>query len=124
MARLMVRVDYAMRSSRVLARRLASVINNAALSDTGTVHLAEALSQTASAVDELAAAISGAKAHSAMSHARDSLADIAVRLHPSDLEITRMEGETVVLLLRTLMVDLLEAANMDPDEARALLPTL
>ncbi|WP_425864931.1 FUSC family protein [Arthrobacter sp. TWP1-1] len=124
MARLMIRVDYAMRSSRVLARRLASVINNAALSDAGTVHLAEVLGQTASAVDELAAAVSGAKAHTTMRHARDSLADIAIRLHPRDLEITRMEGETVVLLFRTLMVDLLEAADMDPDEARALLPTL
>lgn len=124
MARLMTRVDYSMRSCRVLARRLASAINNAALSDAGTMHLAEVLGQTASAVDELATAVSGAKTYTTMSHARSSLADIAVRLHPRKLEITLMEGETVVLLFRTLMVDLLEAANMDPVEARALLPKL
>lgn len=124
MAQLMTRVDYAMRSSRVLARRLATAINNAALSDAGTMHLAEVVGQTASAVDELAAAVSGAKTHSSMSHARNSLAEIAIRLHPSDLEITLMEGQTVVLLFRTLMVDLLEAADMDPVEARALLPKL
>lgn len=124
MAKLMVRVDYAMRSSRVLARRLASVINNAALSDAGTAHLAEVMAETASAVDELGAALSDTTSHAALSHARDALADIAIRLHPADLEITRMEGEAVVLLFRTLMVDLLEAATMDPTEARALLPDL
>src|SRR5690606_16288628 len=109
LAKLMVRVDYAMRSSRVLARRLASVINNAALSDAGSMHLADVLSETASAVDELGAALSDTKSRSTLSHARDALADIATRLHPSSLEITRMEGEAVVLLFRTLMVDLLEA---------------
>lgn len=124
LAQQMVRVDYAMRSSRILARRLASVINNAALSDAGTVHLAEVLSQTASAVDELGAALADTKSRTTLGHARDSLADIAIRLHPGTLEITRMEGESVVLLFRTLMVDLLEAANMEPAEARALLPDL
>lgn len=124
LAKLMVRVDYAMRSSRVLARRLASVINNAALSDAGSMHLADVLSETASAVDELGAALSDTKSRSTLSHARDALADIATRLHPSSLEITRMEGEAVVLLFRTLMVDLLEAADMEPSEARSVLPDL
>lgn len=124
MARLMLRVDYAMRSSRILARRLASAINNTALSDAGMVNLAEVLSGTAAAVDELGAAVTGSKSHVSLSHVRESLAEIAVRLHPATLEITRMEGETLVLLFRTLMVDLLEAANMEPSEARALLPDL
>ena len=124
LAKLMLRVDYAMRSSRVLAPRLASVINNAALTDTGTVHLAEVISETASAVDELAAALSETTSRASLSHARDALGDIATRLHPQTLEITRMEGETVVLLFRTLIVDLLEAAKMDPSDARSLLPTL
>ncbi|MGO4383643.1 FUSC family protein [Specibacter sp. RAF43] len=125
--RLMERVDYAMRSSRVLARRLTSAINNAALSDAGTMHLAEVLSECAASVDELGAALAGARSGSTevpLSRARDALADIATRLHPDRLEISKMEGETVVLLFRTLMVDLLEAAKMDPAEARALLPKL
>ncbi|MFQ4147954.1 FUSC family protein [Arthrobacter sp. LAPM80] len=124
MEKLMVHVDYAMRSSRVLARRLASVINNAALSDAGTVHLAEVISETAAAVDELAAALSESTTLASLTHTRDSLADIASRLHPKTLEITRMEGETLVLLFRTLMVDLLEAARMDPADAREQLPEL
>lgn len=127
LARTMERVDYAMRSSRVLARRLASTINNAALSDAGTVHLADVLSDSAAAVDELAAALahdpSGSRKAS-LGRARDTLADIATRLHPSKLEITRMEGEALVLLFRTLMVDLLETAKMDPADARSLLPKL
>ncbi|MET4004937.1 MULTISPECIES: FUSC family protein [Arthrobacter] len=124
LAKLMVRVDYAMRSARVLARRLASVINNAALSEAGSMHLAEVMSETATAVDELGAALADTTSRITLSHARDSLADIAIRLHPATLEITRMEGETVVLLFRTLMVDLLEAAKMDPADIRSLLPAL
>lgn len=124
MAQLMLRVDYAMRSSRILARRLASVINNASLTDAGTVQLAEVLRQSAAAVDELGAAVSGEHHPGSLGSARDSLADIAIRLHPAQLDITQMEGETLVLLFRTLMVDLLEAAGMEPDEARALLPRL
>lgn len=120
----MERVDYAMRSSRVLARRLTTVINNAALSDAGSTHLAEVLSDTATVLDELAAALAENKAHPSISHARDSLADIARGLHPKTLEITRLEGEAVVLLFRTLMVDLLETAGMEPAEARATMPNL
>ncbi|WP_288023692.1 FUSC family protein [Arthrobacter sp.] len=127
MSLLMERVDYAMRSSRVLARRLASAITNAALSDAGSMHLAEVLGDSASALDELGAALahppSGPRKAS-LSHARDALADIATRLHPGKLEITRMEGEALVLLFRTLMVDLLETAKMDPADARSLLPKL
>lgn len=124
LAHLMERVDYAMRSARMLARRLTSVINNAALSDAGSVHLADVLSETAAAVDELGSALSDTTSRSSLSHAQDALADIATRLHPARLEITRMEGETVVLLFRTLMVDLLETAKLEPAEARSLLPKL
>jgi uncharacterized membrane protein YgaE (UPF0421/DUF939 family) len=122
LARVMEAVDFALRSSRVLARRLASAINNAALSDSGTEGLAEVMSGAAAAVDELGAAY--ANPHASLHHAREMLAAIAIELHPSRLGITQMEGQTTVLLFRTLMVDLLEAAKMDPDDARALLPKL
>ncbi|MCU6481472.1 FUSC family protein [Arthrobacter sp. A2-55] len=127
LAKVMERVDYAMRSSRVLSRRLTSVINNSALSGSGAAHLADVMSESAAAVDELAAALAhdrSGTARASLSHARDALADIATRLHPARLEVTRLEGEAVVLLFRTLMVDLLETANMDPAEARDLLPRL
>ena len=56
--------------------------------------------------------------------ARNDLSDIAARLHPKMLDVQRLEGETVVMLFRPLMVDLLEASGMEPDEARAVLPAL
>ncbi|NVM95000.1 FUSC family protein [Arthrobacter wenxiniae] len=127
MSHLMERLDYAMRSSRVLARRLASAITNAAISDAGSIQLAEVLSDSASAVDELGAALAHSPSSprkASLAHARDTLADIATRLHPGRLDITRMEGEALVLLFRTLMVDLLETAKMDPADARSLLPKL
>ena len=40
------------------------------------------------------------------------------------LEVQRLEGETVVMLYRPLMVDLLEATGMDAREARDVLPAL
>ncbi|WP_125611811.1 FUSC family protein [Specibacter cremeus] len=121
----MERVDFAFRSSRVLARRLTSAITNAALSDTGQDHLAEVIGDAAAAVEELAAALSDPRSSGgSLHHVRDTLAVVATRLHPSRLDITRIEGQTVVLLFRTLMVDLLEIARMDPTEARDLMPRL
>ena len=52
------------------------------------------------------------------------LGEIAGRLHPRLLDVQRLEGETVVMLFRPLMVDLLEAAGMDSQEARDILPPL
>lgn len=124
---IMEHADFAMRSARILARRLSSVINNAALSDAGSVHLADVFTETAVALDELASGLSdpGTKAaQSAMRYARESLSRTASKLLPETLEITRVEGTTVVLLFRTFIVDLLEMAGMDPIEARATLPAL
>jgi hypothetical protein len=56
--------------------------------------------------------------------ARADLREIAGRLHPRLLEVRLLEGETVVMLFRPLMVDLLEAAGVDSKEARDILPPL
>jgi hypothetical protein len=40
------------------------------------------------------------------------------------LKVQKLEGETVVMLFRPLMVDLLEASGIDSREARDLLPPL
>lgn len=127
LAQVLERVDFAMRTLRILARRLSSVIDHAALSDAGTAQLADALSESATAIDELGAALADTQSRAtkaSLGRARDSLADVATRLHPETLDITGMEGESVVLLFRTLMVDLLEATMMDPVDARELLPRL
>ena len=56
--------------------------------------------------------------------ARADLSVIAARLHPRLLKVERLEGETVVMLFRPLMVDLLEATGIDSREARDILPPL
>ncbi|HEY8293885.1 MAG TPA: FUSC family protein [Micrococcaceae bacterium] len=120
-------LDLALRNSRVFARRLTSAINNAALSDTAVENIARVLTDTAEAVHELATGLSDADAGVRavrLRAARVSLSDIATGLHPAKLGVQRLEGETVVVLFRPLLVDLMEAAGVDADEARRLLPRL
>lgn len=120
-------IDLALRNSRVFARRLTSAINNAALSDSAVEGISEMLSDTAHALDlmgigmaERDAAASAANLH----NARDELSIVASRLHPKLLGVEKIEGETVVMLFRPLMMDLLEAAGMETEEARSLLPKI
>ncbi len=120
-------IDLALRNSRVFARRLTSAINHAALSDEATQNIAEVLQETAMAVDDLSAGLAEVNESERRAHlrtARAELSDIAARVHPRLLDVQRLEGETVVMLFRPLMVDLLEATGMAPDEARSVLPPL
>jgi uncharacterized membrane protein YgaE (UPF0421/DUF939 family) len=120
-------IDLALRNSRVFARRLTSAINHAALSDEATENIAEVLQETAAAIDELSLGLAETHDGARRAHlrtARQDLSEIALRLHPKLLEVQRLEGETVVMLYRPLMVDLLEATGMDAREARDVLPAL
>lgn len=120
-------IDLALRNSRVFARRLTSAINHAALSDEATENLAEVLRETADAIDELSLGLGEVHDGVRRAHlrtARKDLSYVAGRLHPRMLDVDRLEGETVVMLFRPLMVDLLEATGIDSKEARDLLPPL
>jgi uncharacterized membrane protein YgaE (UPF0421/DUF939 family) len=120
-------IDLALRNGRVFARRLTSAINHAALSDEATENIAEVLQETAAAVDELGLGLAEVHDGVRRAHLRTAkveLSETAGRLHPRLLDVQRLEGETVVMLFRPLMVDLLEATGMDHDEARAMLPSL
>lgn len=120
-------IDLALRNSRVFARRLTSAINHTALTDEATDSISEVLRDTAAAVDELSLGLAEMHDGTRRAHmrvARQDLADIAIRLHPKLLNVQKLEGETVVMLFRPLMVDLLEAAGMEPAEARDALPPL
>lgn len=120
-------IDLALRNSRVFARRLTSAINHAALTDEATDSISEVLQDTSAAVEELSLGLAEVHDGARRAHlrgARQDLADIATRLHPKMLHVQKLEGETVVMLFRPLMVDLLEAAGMDPREARDVLPPL
>ena len=120
-------IDLALRNSRVFARRLTSAINNSALSDEGIEGISQLLTDTADAIDELAIGLSDPQQHARdvqLDNARRNLSVVAGRLHPKKLGIVRLEGETVVMLFRPLMVDLLQAAGMDREETRDLLPRI
>ena len=120
-------LDLAVRNVRVLARRLASVINHVTLSDEAVASLADALDDLADAVTTLGSALAVASAGSRESYlrqARNELASVAARLHPGTMGVRTMEGETLVLDMRPMVVDLLEAAGMSHEEAVSQLPRL
>ncbi|WP_460465503.1 FUSC family protein [Arthrobacter pigmenti] len=120
-------IDLAVRNSRVFSRRLASVINNAALTEEAAENLGALIDDTADAVRILASALSESEAgtqESYLRRARNELEAVAVSLHPKLLSIKRLEGEGLVLLYRPMIVDLLEATGLDHDDARSYLPEL
>lgn len=120
-------IDLALRNSRVFARRLTSAINHAALSDEAIDNIAEVLQETADAIDELTLGLAEQNDGARRAHlrrARNDLTMVASRVHPKMLDVQRLEGEAVVMLFRPLLVDLLEASGLDPEEARAVLPRL
>jgi uncharacterized membrane protein YgaE (UPF0421/DUF939 family) len=120
-------IDLAVRNSRVFTRRLTSVINHAALTDEAVDALAGIVEDTADAVEVLARALSQpdvAGRGPVLRQARNDLAAVATVLHPGRLRIQRLEGEALVLLYRPLVVDLLQAAGLEHDDAVGYLPRL
>ncbi|KHL03009.1 FUSC family protein [Sinomonas humi] len=120
-------LDLALRNGRVVARRIASAINNAALSEMAAEDIAELLENTAEALDLVAAGLSTEDREERRVNRRSAglmLEEIASRAHPRKLHVERLEGEALVILIRPMLVDLLEAAGYGHDEAVALLPAL
>ena len=109
-----------------MTRRAVSTIDHAKLSDSGTVQLATIVEELADASAQLgqAASETGPGFDRWMSTARNSLAAVATQLHPRRLNIDDLEGEALVLLIRTMVVDLLEAAGYEHDDAQTYLPAL
>lgn len=120
-------LDLAMRNGRVVARRLASVINNAALTQAAAESIAELLTDTADALDSVADGLIAERREeraAQMRAAHRALTEIAARAHPKILHVERLEGEALVVLLRPMLVDLLEATGDDHEEAVAALPRI
>ncbi|HEY0215924.1 MAG TPA: FUSC family protein [Cellulomonas sp.] len=114
-----VRVDRAVRNARVLARRATTTVAGEHAHDLGPV--ADAVDRVALACDALAAALgSGTEPL----RARDALLGLAEDLDPFTLAPDDWQVQSLVLLLRSLVVDLLEASGVDPREAREALPEL
>ena len=116
-----------MRNSRVFARRLASVLNRVALADAAVESLSEALADLSDAVLSYGHALRESHAQSRESYlrqTRNELFSVAERLSPAQMGIRTMEGEALVLLLRPMVVDLLEAAGVSHETAAKHLPPL
>ncbi|MCK9795191.1 FUSC family protein [Isoptericola sp. 4D.3] len=139
-----VLVDRAMRSVRVLARRVPATLRSLGeLSEDGdhrveTAPLSGALppppevDPVADPVADLVVRLGhGVRLLAAalgtgtgLAEARDALADVARDVDPRTLGEGHWQVQSLVLLLRSPVVDLLEGAGMAPDEARATLPEM
>ncbi|WP_246036407.1 FUSC family protein [Cellulomonas telluris] len=112
-----VLLDRAMRNARVLARRARRTVADG--HEAGT--LADVLEQVARATDDLAAAAAtGADPRAA----RERLLTVARGLDPHVVAHDDWQVQSLVLLVRSLVVDLLEASGATPGQAREALPEL
>lgn len=119
--------DLAARNLRVFVRRLAAVLSQSALSAQGAGQIAALLRELSEAVNTLSYSVreptvAGQRKYERI--ARRQLEDCASQLNPHEMGIEGMQGEGLVLLLRPMVVDLLEAAGYEHDEAIAPLPRL
>lgn len=120
-------IDLAIRNVRVFSRRLTSAINHAALSNDEVETFGQSIEDTANAVDTLSRALSSRDSTERslnLRQARNELAAVATNLHPETLKLHGLEGEGLVLLLRPLVVDLLEATGLAHEDAADFLPRL
>ncbi|NUU16642.1 aromatic acid exporter family protein [Cellulomonas humilata] len=113
-----VLIDRAMRNARVLARRSRSTVD-AQSHDLTTI--AAQVEDTARATDELAAALGSGRDPE---RARAQLLAVSRSLDPFRLAASDWQVQSLVLLHRSLVVDLLEAAGVDPQAARDSLPEM
>ncbi|MCW4467300.1 FUSC family protein [Glutamicibacter sp. MNS18] len=119
--------DLAARNLRVFVRRLAAVLSQSALSREGAEQISALLRELSEAVGTLSysvreSTVAGQRKYERL--ARRQLEDCAARLDPRAMGIEGMQGEGLVLLLRPMVVDLLQAAGQDHDGAVAPLPPL
>lgn len=120
-------IDLAIRNTRMFNRRLASTIRHVVISPSAVDSIAQTLKQLAQAVDLLADAVNTtdpAIGRSKRTEAHHKLKLVAENLDPALMGVRTLEGESLVLVLRPLVVDLLEATGLQHDDAVALLVPL
>lgn len=123
----LTKIDYAIRNTRVLNRRMASTINNVHISSEAAQSLADALRTVSTAIDALGRGMSQPEAdvrRASRAEARRELSLLASRLEPHIMGVRSLEAEALVLMLRPLVVDLLEASGLTHDEAASMLVPL
>ncbi|MFC8598995.1 MULTISPECIES: FUSC family protein [unclassified Isoptericola] len=139
-----VLVDRAMRSVRVLARRAPATLRSlGALHDDGDHRVATAplsgglppppeVDPVTDPVADLVVRLghgvrllaAGLGSGSGLGEARDALRDVARDMDPRTVGEGHWQVQSLVLLLRSPVVDLLEASGVPPEEARTALPEM
>lgn len=112
--------DLAIRNTRVLNRRMASTIENVQLSQTAIDSLAEVFLDIGDAVHKLGEGMSAKEPDVRklmMREARSELQEIASILEPHQMQVQTLEGESLVLMTRPLVVDLLEVTGLSHEDA-------
>lgn len=109
--------DRAMRNARVLARRAEVVVDRQG-SRQKLAELADVVELVRVAVEEIGTALASG---GAMGPAKEALARAGRRADPA-LAPDDLHTQQLVLLLRSLVVDLAGTIGVEPDEARDLLP--
>lgn len=108
-------IDLAIRNKRVFDRRMASTIRHVQLSESGIHSLSEILDKIADGVTVLGQAVGISKPeerHDLKMQAREIFIQVAGIIEPSMMGVRSQEGEALVLMLRPLVVDLLEATGL------------
>lgn len=127
MAKTLAAVDLAIRNDRVLNRRMASTIHHVQLRTAAQLSLSDALTELSLAAQSLGLGMSapteGEREHYMMA-ARERMIKLAGTLEPRTMGVATFEGESLVLMLRLIVVDFLEATGMSHKDAVAVLVPL
>ena len=119
------RSDLAVRSLRIVARRVVTALDSGSFDDEHRERLAAWFDEAADAVDVLHRSLVEPQEegrHRSLSGARDALGAAAARLDPAQLGGGSIHGEALVMLLRPMMVDLIEATGASHQAAVGYLP--
>lgn len=107
-------VDRAMRNARVITRRATSALEGGPVD----AALIEAVTRTARAVVDLGAALGAGRPTLPV---REQLAQVAGSLAPGEFDEAGWRSQTLIIILRSLVVDLLQATGLSFNAASALL---
>ncbi|MGO1319553.1 MAG: FUSC family protein [Galactobacter sp.] len=127
LVRVQQEADLAVRNVRVLCRRTATLMSNEVLSASTRSDLADALESLADAVLIMSSSVadpSGPARDRHMAQARSRLLELTSRLGPHQLGAADSQTMGLVMMLRPLTVDLLEATGVPHDTAVKYLPDL
>ncbi|MEX3610585.1 FUSC family protein [Rothia sp. LK2588] len=120
-------IDLSIRNIRVFNRRMVSTVQNVQLGKPAIDSIVKTLQQLSSCVSDLgeaAATPDQEERFSMRRQVRDELGEIAQVLEPSLMGVRTLEGESLILLLRPMVIDLLEATGLSHEEAMEYLVPL